>query len=283
MKNSRKALILAGGGITGIGWELGILAGLAELGLDLSDADVVIGTSAGSVVGAQLTTGVPLAELYAQQLRDPTGEIAAKLGAGVLLRFALASLLPGSDQRARARVGKLALAAHTVPEAERRAVIEQRLPKHEWPDRKLLVTAVEAQTGDFVVFDRDSGVSLVDAVAASSAVPMVWPPITIAGRRYVDGGVRSGANADLAAGCGRVVVLAPMTTALRRSGRISEQLATLGPKVHSAVVSPDDNARKAMGRNILDPAARAASAQAGHAQAASVRDRVAVVWGQPPA
>jgi NTE family protein len=283
VKNSRKALVLAGGGITGIGWELGILTGLAELGLDLTDADVVIGTSAGSVVGAQLTSGVPLQELYVEQLRDATGEVAAKLGPGVLFRFVLANLLPGGDQRARARIGKLALATKTVPEAERRAVIEQRLPKREWPDRRLLVTAVEAETGDFAVFDRDSDVPLIDAVAASCAVPMVWPPISIGGRRYVDGGVRSGANADLATGCGRVVVLAPMTASLRRSGRISQQLAMLGPKVHAAVVSPDEAARKAIGRNILDPAFRAASAQAGRAQAASVRDRVAVAWGRPPA
>lgn len=283
MKNSRKALVLAGGGITGIGWELGVLIGLAELGLDLSDADVVIGTSAGSVVGAQLTSGVPLKELYAEQLREATGEIAAKLGPAFLFKFVLASVLPGGDQKARARLGKLALAANTVPESERRAVIDQRLPQHEWPDRQLLITAVEATTGEFSVFDRDSGVPLVDAVAASCAVPMVWPPMTIDGHRYIDGGARSGANADLATGCGRVVVLTPMTTALRRSGRISEQLATLGPKVHSAVVSPDEDARKAMGRNVLDPAFRAASAKAGRAQAAAVRDRVAVVWGHPPA
>ncbi len=283
MKNSRKALVLAGGGVTGIGWELGVLSGLADLGLDLTDADVLIGTSAGSVVAAQLASGIPLPELYAKQLRDPTGEIAAKLGPSVLLRFVLANLLPGDDRRARARVGKLALAARTEPEAERRAVIEQRLPIREWPERRLLITAVEAETGDFAVFDSDSDVPLVDAVAASCAVPMVWPPITIAGRRYVDGGVRSSANADLAVGYGRVVVLAPMTASLRRSGRISEQLATLGQKVHSVVVSPDESARKAIGRNILDPAFRAASAKAGRAQAASVRDRVAVVWGLPPA
>lgn len=142
---------------------------------------------------------------------------------------------------------------------------------------------VEATTGEVSVFDRDSGVPLVDAVAASCAVPMVWPPMTINGRRYIDGGVRSIANADLATGCGRVVVLAPMTVSLRRSGRISQQLATLGPKVHSAVVSPDEQSRRAMGRNVLDPAFRAAAAKAGRAQAATVRDRVAVVWGRPPA
>lgn len=283
MKNSRKALVLAGGGITGIGWELGILAGLADGGLDLSDADVVIGTSAGSVVGAQLTSGVPIENLYADQLRDATGEIAAKLGSGFLFRLLLANLLPGGAQKARARLGKLALAAKTVPESERRAVIERRLPKHEWPDRKLLITAVDAATGEFSSFDRDSGVPLVDAVAASCAVPMVWPPITIGGRHYIDGGIRSSANADLAVGCGRVVVLAPTSGSVRRSGRISEQLATLGPKVHAAVVSPDDDARRAMGSNVLDPAFRAASAKAGRAQAASVRNRVAVAWGHPPA
>jgi len=283
VKNSRKALVLAGGGVTGIGWEIGILAGLADLGLDLSDADLVVGTSAGSVVGAQLTSGTSLEDLYAGQLRDPTGEIAAKMGFSFVARYVLANVLPGGEQRVRARIGKHALAAHTVPESERRAVIKKRLPTLEWPDRKLLITAVKAETGEFVVFDRDGDVPLIDAVAASSAVPMVWPPITINGHHYIDGGVRSIANADLAVGCGRVVVLAPISASLRRSGRISEQLASIGPKVHSAVISPDENARKAMGSNALDPAFRAAAAKAGRAQASSVRDRVAIAWGHPPA
>ncbi len=78
-----------------------------------------------------------------------------------------------------------------------------------------------------VVFNRESGISLLDAVAASCAVPLVWPAATINGKRYIDGGVRSSANADLATGCGRVVVLAPILASLRRSGRISRQLATL--------------------------------------------------------
>ena len=283
MKNSRKALVLGGGGITGIGWELGLLAGLREQGVDLSDADVVIGTSAGAVVGAQLTSGVPVDELYARQLHEPDGELAESLGLKFTLRWVLANVLPGGDRRARMRVGKLALAATTEPESQRREVFAKLLAQADWSDRQLQVTAVEAATGEVAVFDRASGVPLVDAVAASCAVPMVWPPMTINGRRYMDGGARSGSNADLATGCGRVVVLAPMPVALRRSGRISEQLARLGPKVHSVVVSPDENARKAIGRKILDPAARAASARAGRAQAASVRDRVAVVWGHPPA
>jgi NTE family protein len=283
VKNARKALVLGGGGITGIGWELGVLAGLRDHGVDLTSADVVVGTSAGSVVGAQLTSGESIEKLYDQQLQDATDETAAALGLGFTVRWVLANVLPGGDLRARTRVGKLALAAKTEPESSRREVFAKLLADADWPSRNLQVTAVEAATGEVAVFDRDSGVPLVDAVAASCAVPMVWPPMTINGRRYMDGGARSGTNADLATDCGRVVVLAPMPLALRRSGRISEQLARLGPKVHSFVICPDENARKAIGRNILDPAARAASARAGRAQAASIRDRVAVVWGHPPA
>jgi NTE family protein len=283
VKNERKALVLAGGGITGIGWEIGVLAGLADLGVNLADADIMIGTSAGSVVGAQLRAGIPIEDLYATQLLDAGGETVERLGRKVIFKYVLANLLPGGDQAARARLGKLALAARTAPEAERKAVFEQLLPFGHWPERPLLITAVDAESGELKVFDRDSGVSLVDAVSASCAVPLIWPPMTIDGHRYMDGGMRSIANLDLAKGYGRVVVLAPITTALRRSGRISEQLAGLGKHLHSAVVSPDAEARGAIGRNVLDPAHRAASAMAGRAQARSIRDTVAVAWGSPPA
>jgi NTE family protein len=276
--SGRKALVLGGGGITGIGWELGMLAGLAEAGVDLASADTVVGTSAGSVVGAEILSGVPVEDLYADQLRDPTGEIAAKMGFGVIARFVLLAMWPGDDQRSRARLGRASLKARTVPESARRAVIEERLSSPSWPERRLLITAVDADTGEARVFDRDSGVALVDAVAASCAVPLVWPPMTVDGRRYVDGGVRSIANADLATGCDRVVVLAPVNIALRRSGRIANQLSTLGPDVRSLTVSPDAQSRKAIGSNTLDPAHRAASARAGRIQAAGVAAAVAAVW-----
>ena len=138
--------------------------------------------------------------------------------------------------------------------------------------------AVDAESGEPRVFDRDSGVPIADAVAASCAVPLVWPPITIEGRRYIDGGVRSIANADLAVGCDRVVVLAPSTVALRRSSRIISQLATVGPDVRSVIVSPDAEARNAIGRNFLDPAKRAHSAREGRRQAAAAIGAVQAVW-----
>ena len=269
-----RALVLGGGGITGAAWEIGLLVGLQEAGVDLTTADVVIGTSAGSVVGAQILSGTPLEELYTRQLRDPAGEVASRMGAGVLLRFLAPMLLPGDEQKARARIGRAALRAHTMPEAERKAVIASRLPSHDWPARDLRITSVVAETGEFVVFTRDSGVDLVDAVAASCAVPLVYPPVTINGSRFVDGGVRSVANADLAAGLDPVVVLAPVAFSLRRSQRIERQV--MGHR--SSVVTADAQARKAMGRQALDPAKRAASARAGRAQAQGVAREVAEVW-----
>jgi NTE family protein len=271
-------LVLGGGGITGIAWETGLLLGLAEAGLDLTTADVFVGTSAGSVVAAQVTGGEPLDVLYAEQFTEASGKIAAHMGPAALLRFVTAAVWPGDPLRARARLGRAALRARTVPEAERFAVIESRLPHHDWPQRRLLIIAVNAETGAHVVFDRDSGVSLIDAVAASCAVPLVWPPMTIDGARYVDGGVRSATNADLAKGCDRVVVIAPVTAAFRRADRPEAQVTTLGAGVRSIIVSPDAASRAAIGSNVLDPTRRAPAAQAGRAQAAAVAEQIRAVW-----
>ncbi|BFU43572.1 patatin-like phospholipase family protein [Krasilnikovia sp. MM14-A1004] len=278
MTGDRRALVLGGGGVTGVAWEIGLLHGLAEHGLDLTGADLFVGTSAGSVVAAQVTTGADLAEMYASQRAAATHEIAAKIGARVIWHFAIAGLWPGDGRQGRARIGRAALRARTVPEAERLAVIAQRVSTDEWPTTPLLIPAVVAETGEVVVFDRGSGVSLVDAVAASCAVPLVWPPMTVNGTRYVDGGVRSVANVDLARGCQRVVVIAPMSRSARRAGRPDAQAAALGPGVRSVVVSPDAAAVTAIGPNALDPARRAPAAEAGRSQAAEAVARVREVW-----
>ena len=212
MADDGRAVVLGGGGVTGVAWEIGLLHGLAELGVDLSQADLFVGTSAGSVVAAQITEGTPLDELFARELADTSGDRNAAIGSGVLLRFVFSALLPGDRRRGRAWLGRAALRAKTVPESERRNAIRSRVPNDEWPATALRIPAVNAQTGEVVVFDKDSGVSLIDAVAASCAVPLVWPPMTVNGARYVDGGVRSIANADLAGGYRRVVVIAPVTT-----------------------------------------------------------------------
>jgi NTE family protein len=273
-----RALVLGGGGITGIAWEWGVLAGLAEAGIALGDADLVVGTSAGSVVGAQVANGLDPSVRYKAQLEPPDGEVAAALGAGVMLRFALAMVGSRAPQRVRQRIGRLSQRAGTsATEQERVAVIESRLPVKDWPSSpRLAITAVDTETGGFRVFDQESGVPLVLAVAASCAVPGVWPPVTIDGRRYMDGGVRSGVNADLAAGYDKVVVLAPIPRGFGPMAGAAEQVRALGGQV--ALVTPDAAALKAFGRNVLDPAARAAAARAGLAQAPSLVESVRAAW-----
>jgi NTE family protein len=276
--NGRRGLVLGGGGITGIAWEIGVVAGLVEAGVDLASADLVVGTSAGSVVGAQLLSGAPIEDVYREQLVDAVGERADRIGLGAIVRLTASWLWARDPKRARARLGRAALAARTEPESEWRSRFERALSGRDWPERRLLITSVDAESGEALVFERDSRVPLLDAVAASCAVPLVFPPVTIDGRRCIDGGVRSVVNADLAKGCDRVVVLAPVTAGLRRESRVGWQLASLGPGVRSLVVSPDAPARRAIGRNVLDPARRATAARAGREQATRVAVAVAAVW-----
>ncbi|GAA5162705.1 MULTISPECIES: patatin-like phospholipase family protein [Amycolatopsis] len=267
-----EALVLGGGGVGGIAWLTGLLTGLAEAGHDVTGADVLVGTSAGSTVAAQLGSGLPLPRLYARQT-EPELQSAEIMAEVDFERFGqqMAELLGGATDPAEIRraIGGFALTADTVSEAERRAVIESRLPSHEWPSRTLKIVAIDAETGEPTVFDGTSGVSLVDAVAASCAVPGVWPPVTIGGRRYVDGGVRSNANADYAAGASRVLVLAPMgeTELLPSEKPLATavgELRAAGAEV--AVVEPDEASREAVGTNPLDPATRRPAAEAGRAQ-----------------
>ncbi|WP_329436187.1 patatin-like phospholipase family protein [Streptomyces sp. NBC_00056] len=276
-----RALVLGGGGLSGIGWISGILHGLAEAGADLWDADTVIGTSAGSVVGAQLTSGrLTPAELYERQLAAPVGEIAGHLGAAATLRHARAALSSRTPEDFGRKVGHIALAADTPDEATRRAVIAGRLVSHSWPERPFLVTAVRATTGEFRVLDRGSGVGLVDAVAASCAVPGVWPPVTFADGRWIDGGVRSPANAHLAEGHDRIVVIAPIAAGggtLESARAQAERLTAGGARV--TLITPNRTTRKAMGHNSLDPAHRAPSARAGREQAPAHAAAVAEAWG----
>jgi len=274
-----RALVLGGGGVTGVGWQLGLIAGLAEQGIDLTTADVIIGTSAGSVVGADIASGQDLQSLYQRQLAPPDGEIAARLGFGTLARFVLIMATSASPVRARIRIGKLALAAGTISEADRRKVIAGRLPVRDWPAVPLKITAVDAHTGEFVVFDAAGEASLLEAVGASCAVPGVWPPVTIGGRRFIDGGMRSPANADLARGYDRVVIVAPLPRGTKRFPGADRQAAALAAAGASVtMIKPDPAALKAIGRNVLDPARRAPAATAGWVQASSVAGQVRAVW-----
>ncbi|UIJ33689.1 patatin-like phospholipase family protein [Allobranchiibius sp. GilTou73] len=278
-----RALVLAGGGVAGIAWELGVLLGLRDGAPDLLpalvDADVVVGTSAGAAVGAQITSGVDLEELYAAQLDPASSEIEVDLDAEALAAsYEVAARGATSAVDARRRFGELALVARTVSEADRRTAIEARLPSLDWPDRRLLITAIDTATGELEIFTPQGLTSLTDAVAASCAVPGVWPPVTIGGRRYMDGGMRSGTNVDLVAGCDRILVLSP--TLPGAPSLLGDLDADVVPPADAQVLVVPANVRSmaAFGRNPLSPATRAPSAEAGRAVGRARAARVAEFW-----
>ena len=275
---AERALVLAGGGLAGIAWETGILCGIADESPEaarlLLDSDVLVGTSAGSAVAAQVSSGDPVEELFARQVAETSSEIDPGVDIDAITELFLTALADPIESNTLAekkiqqlqRIGAVALATHTVPEPVRRDVIAQRLPSHEWPDRRLRLTAIDVATGELVVFDRDSGVGLVDAVAASCAVPGAWPPVTIAARRYMDGGVGSSVNLGVAGDCGVAVILVPAGPAAPSPfgpGPAAEISAFPGTAFS---VFADDNSLAAFGQNALDPRCRIGSARAGREQ-----------------
>ena len=258
------ALVLAGGGVTGIAWETGVLLGLRESGTDLlSTLDLVVGTSAGSTVGAQILSGTDLADLYALQLSDDHGEINPHIDVELMTQIFGSLALGGTTtDEERKVIGTLALGATTVDEATRRHVIENRLLSHTWPSTPFVVTAIDAETGSFVTWTKESGISIIDAVASSCAVPSVWPCVTINGERYYDGGLRNSANAVLATGYDNVTILAPLTAGMGPivSAEI-EELKASGSTVRT--ITADTDAVEAMGPNSLDPRRRKVAAEHG--------------------
>jgi NTE family protein len=279
-----RALVLGGGGVAGIAWANGLLYGLSEQGVDLREAGFIVGTSAGAAVAAQLSSSLSLAELYQRQVSPQlqTREITPDPRLVEQLLNTFPTIDPSPDRaEAHRNIGRWALMAPTVTEGARRAVIAERLPNHSWPDRPLHIVAVDAATGETKVFDRFSATSLIDAVAASCAVPGIWPPVTIAGQRYIDGGVRSSDNADLAKGYARIVVVSPMGA--RPDQALGYPLKDQLELLHNAgaatyVVEPDDASKAAMGINPLLPETREPSAQAGRAQALTIAASIAKFW-----
>jgi NTE family protein len=276
---SDTALVLGGGGPVGGAWLAGVLAGLSEAGIDHRSADVVIGTSAGAVFGSRLLAGIPAAELYERQL---SGADAVRLPVTTrqTARFLWAALGSRDPQRSIERLARAALRTRTGPESDVFDTVGALLGGvRDWPEQELRITAVDAQTGQLELFDSHSGVTLLEAVAASCAVPVVWPPVTVAGRRWIDGGSRSTANLQLARGYRRVLAVVPIPQAVGPHPSASQQAAELSDEgARVILLSPDRAARRIMGRNMTDDTRRPAAARAGHAQATALAPSVADAW-----
>lgn len=281
---TQNAVVLAGGGLAGIAWEIGLLFGMQEQAPQasesiLAETTTLVGTSAGAAVAAQLASGTPLADLFEAQLAKESAEIHAEIDLaafGAMMSAAVAG--SASAEESRQRLGQMARSATTPPGPDRRAVIAARLPDHEWSSRRVLLTAVDTDTGALRVFDRESGVALVDAVAASCAVPGIWPTVEIDGHHYMDGGMRSVANADLAAGADQVLILVPAPeTSVAGLTLAPSELEALAPaRIHA--VFADSASLAAFGANPLDPAVRRPAALAGRDQGRRVAAEVADFW-----
>jgi len=285
------ALVLGGGGAAGNAWEIGVIAGLAEAGVDMTaTADLVVGTSAGATAAAHVRSGIRPAELLASVLSAPGQPVGPNRErppslpmATVFERMRAIGAAATSATDLQRAMGTFGLESDALlgPGAEqRRAAVAARLPRREWPERPMIVVAVNAHTGELAAFDRDSGVDLVDAVTASTAAPGLVPTVSINGARYIDGGVRSLDNADLASGYANVVVLSPLSgrNGLRPEGQFEglrrfpgadlasqvERLRKGGSRVE--VITPDADSRTAMGTNQMDPATRIPAARAGFDQ-----------------
>jgi NTE family protein len=275
MAKKDKALVLPGGGVLGIAWEIGVLAGLKSKGVELTDADYILATSAGSVVAVQILT-IPIERLY----RDVLDGVAAPepviedVDVPALIKKHYGVVGDTADGlEARKIVGRWALQKDRVSEAERMEIIKRRLPSWEWPEKPLGITVIQADNGEFKIFDRKSGVSLLDAVAASCCVPEVWPAVTIDGVRYYDGGIRSNANIDMVEGYGKVL-------AFRVSDWLPEtaDVRDISDTTPIQVIRLDDASRKAYGADPLLPGPRVDVAKAGFAQGERISDEVRAFW-----
>jgi NTE family protein len=293
---AKRALVLGGGGPVGIGWESGIVSGLMEGGVDLSRAELIVGTSAGSFVGANLAMRRSIAQLAETYINEqPQSVPTAQPGAGppdlsILIgkmQEAVSGVRPAKE--VRAEIGAWALTAKTIREGDFIASFGgwlSGLPENAWPTQSYACTAVDAADGSFVVWNQEAGIGLARAVASSCSVPGVYPPITIRGRRYIDGGMRSATNADVAKGYDAVLVVA-MTArvtdpllAERFRKPLENELKILregGAQVE--LLMPDDASLDAFGVNLMDRSRRPAGAKAGLNQGRADAARLRLFWG----
>ena len=295
-----RALVLGGGGPVGIAWESGLVAGLAQGGADLGQADFTMGTSAGSFVGARLALGADtptFADLIIAD-RIPGDEDRPRSAAtpqGPPPDLSKLMALMGEAQggvrnpaEVRAEIGAWALAAPTMSE---QAFIESfgrtfaSLAEETWPERGFAYTAVDAETGAFQLWTRDAKVGVVRAVASSCSVPGIYPPVTLKGRRYIDGGMRSATNADMAVGYDLTLVIAIRTGAAagplseRIAARFNDEVETLKAAGSTVVtITPDEASIASFGPNLMDFRRRPDAARAGLAQGLAYAEQLKPYW-----
>lgn len=275
-----RAVVIGGGGVAGIAWEIGIIHGLMRNGVSLGDADLILGTSAGAFVGTYLASN-ETERWFAEQLRGAGREIFASWSDDWATKAGAAVAEGDADTDAACRaLGRFATTRQATSTENRMSVVRSRLSCETWPSQALRVTAIDADCGQLHVLDATSRVGILDAVAASGAVPGVWPVVSAGGRRWIDGGCASPNNADRAAGFDTVLVIALISSGLvPHAPDLEEEVAVLrtaGANVE--VILPDGPSAAVLGENPFDPAVRPAAARAGERQATRIAGKVLASW-----
>lgn len=282
-----RALVLGGGGVVGVAWETGLVAGLLEGGIDVREADLVVGTSAGSMVGTRIAAGQ---DLRVAPSREGPNEIPLPAGGPDMETlgkiFEVWSQAPEMTEALCREIGTLARIAKTPDLAPWVAATGGSLGVDDWPDTDLRVTAVDVDTGRFEVHSAKSGAPLKEAVASSCTVPGMFPPVPIDGRHYMDGGVRSGTNADviLDAKPGAALVIAPICSATAAIGAVAEralhdevaQLRAAGTRV--CTILPDEADARTFGGNLMDASRAEACQEAGRQRGLRMATGEAQLW-----
>lgn len=272
-----RALALGAGGLVGTAWMAGLACGLRDSGVDLGEADLIVGTSAGAITAALLATGQDPGRLATPVRPADSDSTPLQIdGRRLSEAFTVLGSAASNPAEARRRVGRLALAAETGPEQAHIARMSAMAGTDQWPDRKLLIAVLDAETGEQEIFDSASGASLPAAVAASTAFPGIYPPITVNGRRYMDGSLQSATNADLAAGARTLVVIDPQAHLFPRE-LLHQELAVAG--AHTVVtIEPDPASIRAFGSDLNDRTTWEPAYQAGLGQAAEAANQLRLVW-----
>ena len=256
-----RALVLGGGGATGVAWLIGVLHGLSNAGVDTYGSDLVIGTSAGSIVGARLADQQEF-ETMSKDVLNSGGSLASEAMASIdfmeFMGIAGAwSLIADNTPDSLLPITAMALQSKTMPEARMRELLGADTAKN-WPTKLFRCTAVDAHSGEFVVLDANSGVSLADAISASICVPGIFAPVLVGGRRLVDGGLYSGTCAELAGGHDSVLIVAPIGSrsdgmdpaASAQVAREADALRAVG--AHVTILLPDNMTNDVIGINRMD-------------------------------
>jgi NTE family protein len=267
-----RALVLGGGGPLGVGWQAGLLSALAEASVLVGEADFVVGTSAGSIVGAQITSGRPLSDLLVP-IGQPAPWQAGEPGGSTDLGEMIATIDP----------------ANAAPEADWIGYFDF-LRDREWP-ASFRCTSFSITSGSFAVWDQASGVDVQRAVASSCTVPGLVSPVTINGESWIDGGARDALNADLAIGHQVVVAISCMAlkppkgatpeilgALLPGIGQRIDELRASGAMVEVIEPSAEFGELSGWGRYLMDVSRTGDAFDAGVRQGGAEVERIRALW-----